>query len=31
MRAVVCHETKGIDGVRFEADWPEPTPGPDDV
>jgi NADPH2:quinone reductase len=28
MRAVVCHETKGIDGVRYEPDWPEPSAGP---
>src|SRR5262245_871853 len=28
MRAVVCHETNGIDGVRFEPDWPEPSAGP---
>ena len=25
MRAVVCHELKGVDGVRYETDWPEPT------
>jgi NADPH2:quinone reductase len=24
MRAVVCHELKGVDGVRYETDWPEP-------
>jgi NADPH2:quinone reductase len=27
MRAVVCHELKGVDGVRYEPDWPEPALG----
>ena len=27
MRAVVCHELTGVDGVRYESAWPEPTAG----
>jgi NADPH2:quinone reductase len=27
MRAVVCHELTGVDGVRYESAWPEPTVG----
>ena len=28
MRAVVCHELKGVAGLRYEPDWPEPRVGP---
>jgi len=31
VRAVVCHEVKGIDGLRYETDWAEPRPGPGDL
>jgi NADPH:quinone reductase len=28
VRAVVCHELKGVDGLRYEPEWPEPKVGP---
>jgi NADPH2:quinone reductase len=28
LRAVVCHELKGIDGLRYETEWAEPIAGP---
>lgn len=31
MRAVVCRELTGIEGLRLEADWPEPVAAPGEV
>jgi NADPH2:quinone reductase len=31
MKALVCHALTGIDGLRIETDWPEPTAGPGEV
>ncbi|MEX3016179.1 alcohol dehydrogenase family protein [Gymnodinialimonas hymeniacidonis] len=31
MRAVVLKRHGGLDGLEFEAEWPVPTPGPDQV
>lgn len=31
MRALVCRELTGIDGLMLEQDWPEPTPAPGEV
>jgi NADPH2:quinone reductase len=31
MRAIVCRELSGLDGLVFEPDWPVPEPGPGEV
>ena len=31
MRAVICRELNGIDGLEFRADWPEPAPSAGEV
>ena len=31
MRAIVCRELTGLDGLAFERDWPLPEPGPGEV